>query len=328
MTGTEANAAAAGLDVTVLMGGPSSEREVSMASGTAIADGLVRVGHRVTRADISPTDCSALDRAGIDVVFIALHGDFGESGGVQAMCEARGLRYTGSGPKASEQAIDKAASKQIFKRAGLKTPDWMILEEFHPPHKVRRWLSEIPPPVVIKPVDGGSSVDITIARDEARRDRAIDEMVDKYGRIMLERLVEGREMTVGILGDEPLPVLEVIPAREFYDLTAKYSDDAGTRYEFDHGLSDEAAAALRADAMTAHRSLDCRDMSRVDFILDADGVGQVLEINTIPGFTSHSLLPMAAAKVGIGFDDLVGRIVGMAMQRRCGAGDSCPRSQS
>ena len=303
------------LDVTVLMGGPSDEREVSLASGEAIADGLERIGHRVTRADICRSDSLALDRAGIDVVFIALHGDFGESGEVQTLCEARGLRYTGSASQASEQAIDKAASKQIFKRAGLETPDWMIIEEFHPPDSVRQWLAEIPPPVVIKPVDGGSSVDTVIARDVARRDRAIDEMLDKYGRVMMERLVAGREITVGILGEEPLPVLEVVPAREFYDLTAKYCDDVGTQYIFDHGLSDEAVAAFQADAMTAHRSLGCRDMSRVDFILDAAGDRQVLEINTIPGFTSHSLLPMAAARAGIGFDELVGRIVEMAMQR-------------
>ena len=303
------------LDITVLMGGPSSERDVSLLSGSAIADGLQRLGHRVTRADISPMDHSAMDRPGIDVVFIALHGEFGESGEVQALCESCGLRYTGSDRRASELAIDKAASKQIFKRSGLRTPDWMIIEEYHSPAQVQKWLTEIPSPVVVKPVDGGSSVDITIARDEAERDWAIDEMLDKYSRAMVERFVPGREMTVGILGDEPLPVLEVIPAREFYDHTAKYADDAGTRYEFDHGLDAETVAALQADAMTAYRSLNCRDMSRVDFILDDQGVGQVLETNTIPGFTNHSLLPMAAAKVGIGFDELVGRIVNMAMER-------------
>jgi len=303
------------LDITVLMGGPSSERDVSLLSGAAIADGLGRLGHRVTRADISPMDHAALERPGIDVVFIALHGDFGESGEVQALCEARGLRYTGSDQRASELAIDKAASKQIFKRAGLQTADWMIIEEYHSPAQVQQWLTEIPPPVVVKPVDGGSSVDITIARDEAERDWAIDEMLDKYSRTMVERFVSGREMTVGILGDQALPVLEVIPSREFYDHTAKYADDAGTEYTFDHGLDAETVAALQAGAMTAHTSLNCRDMSRVDFILDEAGVGQVLEINTIPGFTSHSLLPMAAAKVGVGFDELVGRIVNMAMER-------------
>ena len=304
------------LDITVLMGGPSAEREVSFMSGTAIAEALERIGHRVTRADILPNDPSALDGKGIDVVFIALHGEFGESGGVQRLCEARHLRYTGSPPRASELAMDKAASKQFFRQAGLATPDWMIIEDFHSPQQYRPWLAELPPPVVLKPVDGGSSVDITIARSEASRDEALQDMLEKYGRAMLERLIEGRELTVGILGDQALPLLEVIPAREFYDYVAKYSDGAGTRYVFDHGLPDETVQAVQAAAIAAHQALGCRDMSRVDFILKADGELQVLEINTIPGFTSHSLLPMAAARAGIGFEELVDRIASMAAQRQ------------
>jgi len=129
-----------GLDITVLMGGPSAERQVSLMSGAAVAEALERLGHSVVRADILPTDVSALDRRGIDLVFIALHGEFGESGEVQELCEQRGLRYVGSGPKASKLAMDKAASKQLFKSAGLATPDWMVIEEFHPPAIVNRWL--------------------------------------------------------------------------------------------------------------------------------------------------------------------------------------------
>ncbi len=303
------------LDITVLMGGPSSERAVSLISGKAIADALVRCGHRVTRADISPEDTSALDRKGIDVVFIALHGDFGESGEVQELCENRCLRYTGSPPRASELAMDKAAAKQIVKRAGIETPDWMIIEQYHSPQLFSKWLTEIEPPVVIKPVDGGSSVDITIAHNADMRDQAISELLDDYGRVMLERFVKGREITVGILGDRALPVLEIIPARPFYDYDAKYADDSGTKYVFDHGLDDETVHRIQQAALTAHNELGCRDMSRSDFILDADGVPQFLEINTIPGFTSHSLLPMAAARVGICFDELVDRIAAMAMQR-------------
>ncbi len=309
------------LDITVLMGGPSSERAVSLISGKAVADALGRCGHSVTRADISPEDASALDRSGIDVVFIALHGDFGESGEVQTLCEDKGLRYTGSPPRASELAMDKAASKQIAKRAGIETPDWMIIEQYHSPQQFKKWLTEIEPPVVIKPVDGGSSVDITIARNAAARDQAISELLDDYGRVMLERFVKGREMTVGVLGDRALPVLEIIPSRPFYDYDAKYSDDAGTKYVFDHGLDEETTHRIREAALRVHNELGCRDMSRADFILDADGVPQFLEINTIPGFTSHSLLPMAAAKVGICFDELVDRIAAMAMQRSaCPAG--------
>jgi len=303
------------LDITVLMGGPSAEREISLISGAAVADALERAGHTVTRADISPADESALDREGADVVFIALHGPFGESGELQRLCEERELRYTGSGPRASELAMDKAAAKQLFKQAGLATPDWMIIEESHSPPQYRPWLEELPPPVVVKPVENGSSIDITIAHDAAERDAAMEELTDVYGRGMIERFVPGREITVGILGDQPLPVIEVIPAREFYDYTAKYDDDAGTQYVFDHGLDEATCRQVQQQAMTAHNALDCRDLSRVDFILDRQHQFQVLEVNTIPGFTSHSLVPMAAARAGIGFEELVDRIAQMAADR-------------
>lgn len=303
------------LNVTVLMGGPSAEREVSFMSGRAIADGLQRVGHRVARDDIDPRDVSALDAEDIDVVFIALHGQFGESGEVQQLCEARRLRYTGSGPRASKLGLDKAASKQLFKRAGLHTPDWMIIEQYHSAAQRAGWLAEIAPPVVLKPVDGGSSVDITIARDERQRDEVVEELIDRYGRAMVERYVAGRELTVSILGTRALPVMEIVPAREFYDYTAKYADDAGTRYIFDHGLGGQVAESVSAAAIAAHQAIGARDVSRVDFVLDADGVAQVIEINTIPGFTGHSLLPMAAAKVGISFDELVDSLVNMAADR-------------
>lgn len=303
------------LDITVLMGGPSAEREVSLLSGKAIAAALERLGHHVRRADITSTNVSALDADDIDLVFIALHGDFGESGQVQELCENRGVPYTGSDPRASEMAMDKAAAKQIFKHASLTTPEWAIIEEFHDPAKVAVWLEEFPPPVVIKPVDGGSSIDITIARDETGRDKAIDALLDKYSRAMIEQFVSGREMTVSILGGMALPVLEIIPDEEFYNYHAKY-DDCGTRYVFDHGLDDSTVRTLQASALRAHEALNCRDMSRVDFILDDAGIAQILEINTIPGFTSHSLLPMAAKKTGISFERLVDAIAAMAMKRQ------------
>ncbi len=302
-------------DVTVLMGGPSNEREISLLSGAAIASALEQAGHRVTRADITPSKTSAVDRDGLDAVFIALHGKFGESGQVQHICEQRGVRYTGSAQRASQLGMDKAASKQIFKRAGLATPDWMIIEEFHDPKQVAGWLKEIPVPVVVKPVDGGSSLDVFLCHDKPARDRAIEEVIDTYDRAMLERFVPGREMAVSILGEEALPIIEIIPKREFYDYTAKYADDVGTRYVFDHHLDDKTTARLIDDALTAHWALDCRDFSRVDFILDEDGIPQVLEINTIPGFTAHSLMPMAAERAGIDMSELADRIVRMAMTR-------------
>jgi len=303
------------LDITVLMGGPSNERGISLLSGAAVADALERRGHKVCRADIHPTDTTALERQGIDVVFIALHGEFGESGDVQELCENARLSYTGSGPRASQMAMDKAATKQAAKRIGVPTPDWMIVEEFHEPAQIAEWLPQLGMPVVIKPVDGGSSVDIVIARTREQREQILDALLDKYGRIMLERYVKGRELTVGILGDQALPVLETLPDGEFYDYRAKYADDADTTYTFDHGLDAKTVEALQADALATHRVLGCRDMGRVDFLLDENGVGWMLETNTIPGFTSHSLLPKAAARSGIGFDELCDRIARMAAAR-------------
>jgi D-alanine-D-alanine ligase len=308
------------LDITVLMGGPSREHDVSILSGSAVADALERNGHAVTRMDIRPTDLSALDREGLELVFIALHGQFGESGEVQALCEQRGLPYVGSGPRASQLAIDKAASKQAFRRAGLRTPDWMIIERYHAPEVYGRWLEELPLPVVVKPVDDGSSVGVTIARTVEQRDAALDELLDDYGRALIEAFVPGRELTVGILGESALPVLEVRPKRAFYDYLAKYADEAGTEYSFELDLPEDLLAGIQHDALRAHRSLGCRHLSRVDFILDDDRDAHILEINTIPGFTAHSLLPKAAARVGMDFDRLVQRLVDLAMDNRCQSG--------
>lgn len=302
------------MNITVLMGGPSAERDVSLLSGEAIAAALERVGHRVTRADITPTDTRALDAGDIDVVFIALHGDFGESGRVQYLCEQRRLPYIGSGPLSSALALDKAAAKQVFGHEGLNTPDWIVVEECHSPAASARRVAAMGLPVVVKPLDGGSSVDVTIAREQHARDEALEDLLDTYARAMVEQFVDGRELTVGIIDRHVLPVLEIIPPGSFYDKKAKYTD-CGTRYVFDHGLDDRTVRRIQADAMTAHRALDCRDLSRVDFILDADNVPHVLEINTIPGFTSHSLLPMAAARVGVSFERLVDGIAAMAAER-------------
>jgi D-alanine-D-alanine ligase len=303
------------LDITVLMGGPSSERDVSLMSGSAIAEALVRLGHRVRGADISPEDTTTLDRGGVDVVFIALHGEFGENGQVQRLCEERHLRYTGSPPKTSEMAMDKSVAKEIFAGAGLTVARGLVVTTADNFSEVTKALDRLGLPVVLKPVSSGSSVDITFARTAAVRDAAVTNLLNKYGRAMAEELIQGREMTVAILGARALPVLEVIPAREFYDYTAKYTDGVGTRYVFDHGLPDQVVQSLQSAALTAHHVLGCRDMSRVDFILPPNGVPVVLEINTIPGFTNHSLLPMAAARAGLNFAQLVDRIVMMTMQR-------------
>lgn len=301
------------LNITVLMGGPSSERGISLISGEAVAAALSRVGHNVRRADINPARTAALEAGDIDVVFIAMHGRFGESGQVQELCGARSLAYTGSDPHASELAMDKAAAKQAFRQAALHTPDWLVVEEYDQPEEVGKALSSMSLPVVVKPIDGGSSLDITIASSTAQRAAALEDVLDRYSRAMVEQFVHGREMTVGIVADKALPVLEIIPAGKFYDYRSKYAD-CGTKYVFDHGLDEKTQREMQTAALKAFRALGCRDFGRVDFILDEHQNAQLLEVNTIPGFTSHSLLPMAAAKAGISFDRLVDGIVAMAMR--------------
>ncbi len=302
------------LDILVLMGGPSREREVSLVSGSAVADALARRGHRVRRADIAPDDSSALEADGIDVVFIALHGRFGEDGQVQQLCQDRQLPYVGSGPRASALAMDKLASKLAYRQAHLPTPDWAEIAPLLDAAPRAQRLAEVGLPCVVKPIDGGSSVDVIIARDAATRDDALDRLLGTYGRVMVEAFVAGREMTVGVLGDRALPLIEIRPRRSFYDYTAKYADDA-TDYVFDHGLDTASAQRLEQMALAAHAALGCRDMSRTDILLDGAGRPWLLETNTIPGFTSHSLLPKAAQRVGIGFDDLCEQLVAMALSR-------------
>jgi len=303
------------LDITVLMGGPSSERDVSFLSGRAVAEALARCGHKVAAADISPEDTSALDREGVEIVFIALHGPFGEDGQVQRLCEERGLTYVGSGPVASRLAMDKDASKRLFRAAALATPEWVVIEKETPPGRRAELLARTPPPCVLKPIDGGSSVDITIARDESTRGEALENVLAAYGRAMIEAFIPGREMTVSILAEEALPLVEIRPAREFYDYVAKYEDDA-TEYIVAPDVPAAVADRLAADALKAHQALGCRDFSRVDFMLTDDGRPHVLEVNTIPGFTSHSLLPKAAAAAGVSFDRLCDRLVQLALERQ------------
>ena len=302
------------LDVLVLMGGPSEEREISLMSGTAVAEALAQRGHRVRTADIAPTDTSALEGDHPDVVFIAMHGAFGEDGQVQQLCEDRRLAYVGSPPHACERTMDKAAAKQVYRRIGLTTPDWVVVEQYDKAATVAELLGRIGLPCVAKPVLGGSSQDVFLCDTESERKEALDELLDKYTRALVERRVRGRELTVGILGSRALPVIEIRTDRPFYDYQAKYLDD-DTQYILDHGLSDQIVETCQDAAVSAHGALGCLDMSRSDLVLDDDGVVWILETNIIPGLTSHSLLPKAAACEGIAFGKMCEMLLKMAMNR-------------
>ncbi len=299
------------LDITVLAGGPGAEREVSLESGRAVAEALRRIGHQVVLSDVGPTNLSALKRPA-DLVFIALHGEFGEDGAIQAELDQRGICYCGSGAAASHLAMDKAAAKARLEQYGLPTPRYEVLD--------RKGLigaeDRFSVPAVVKPVASGSSVDTSIVRTKSDLGSAAAKVVAAYGRALIERYVQGPELTVGIVGDDVLPVCEIRTKRAFYDYQAKYVDD-DTEYLFDLELPNPLLKRVQALSKEAHRALGCEVFSRVDWMVDADDLQPyLLEVNTIPGFTAHSLLPKAAARLGWCFDELCQRIVELSSAPR------------
>jgi D-alanine-D-alanine ligase len=298
------------LDILVLSGGPSDEREVSLASGRAVHDALARKRHRVRRCDITPDDLSALD-APVDFVFIALHGTFGEDGAVQAILEKRGIPYCGSDSVASALAMNKVASKNRFVERGLPTPPFDVATEERVGPVIARWRT----PAVVKPIASGSSVDTYIVRDAGQLRQAVERVVSRNREALIEEYIEGPELTVGILGERALPVCQIRTQREFYNYEAKYIDDE-TEYLFDIALPEPLLSRVQDLSIKAAQALGCRDFCRVDWMVDhLTHEPLILEINTIPGFTSHSLLPKAAARLGLSFDDLCQRIVALGMKR-------------
>lgn len=295
------------LRITVLRGGPSAERAVSLESGAAVAAALRRMGHDVHEADISPDDLSALEKP-CDIVFPVLHGTFGEDGQLQALLEQRGLRFVGCDAGAAALTIDKLASKQAVAAAGIRTPEYEVVTARTMSGVAQRW----PGPVVVKPLREGSSVDTFILRDGVGLDDAVRTVVSRHERALVERCILGDEATVGLLAGEPLPVIFVRPKRAFYDYAAKYQDDA-TEYLFDVGQPAALHEELQALSRRVFDVLGARHLARIDWMMDQDGRPWFLELNAIPGFTSHSLVPKAAAKIGISFDELCDRLARMPL---------------
>ena len=292
------------LRITVLAGGPGMEREVSLNSGEAVHAALQRLGHHVALRDVGPDDLAALGIPA-DFVFIALHGEFGEDGALQAELESRGIRYSGSDAASSRLAMDKVESKRAFERGGVPTPAYVVVDRGN----IEDSLPTIRLPVVIKPVSSGSSVDTSIVHSRDALASAAALVIHRYGEALVEQYINGYEFTVGILGDEALPVCEIRTKREFYDYQAKYIDD-DTEYLFDLDVSPTLLTCVQRISLQAHKALGCRVFSRVDCMVDRATLEPfVLEVNTIPGFTSHSLVPKAAARIGMSFDQLCQRII-------------------
>ena len=333
------------LRIVVLMGGTSSERDVSLASGIRIVEALRSCGHTVmavdpARGEISADEQQTLAAGGIvrvappsqeslrqmarealprlasnlprrgdaDVVFLGLHGGSGEDGTIQAMLELTGVPYTGSNTLASALAMDKDLSKVLFRQAGVTTADWVMA-----PASVDEVRSATGFPAVVKPSKQGSTVGLSVVKDRADLGAAIDEAFDFDDEVMIERFIAGRELTVGILGGEALPVGEIIPRHEIYDYECKYT--AGMAEErFPAELSASETSRVQDQARKAFAALKLRGYARIDFRMADDGTFYCLEANTLPGMTHTSLIPQAAAAAGITFPALCERIVELALE--------------
>ncbi len=286
------------LKIAVLAGGIGSEREISQQSGQTIYNALLGDGADVVLSDITPDDMEILDDGSIDIFFLALHGQFGEDGQLQKILEDKKLCFTGTDSKASQTAFDKLLSKQTFFHAHLPIAKHLIVQTEDTLSDLAGHLKKLASKFVIKPLKQGSSVGIVITDDTETATAKAIECFNTYGDCMVEEFVNGREVTVGIVNGKALPIIEIRSQAGFYDYNAKYVDDA-TEYLFNTIEDAVLAATIQTIALTCFHELGCRHLARVDFILTDDNIPYILEINTLPGFTSHSLLPMAAAKAGV-----------------------------
>jgi D-alanine-D-alanine ligase len=318
--------------IAVLMGGFSSEREISLKSGSAVSAALKALGYKVLDIDVTAPDIPQLKKPDFDIAFIALHGKFGEDGGIQSLLEEKGVIYTGSGVQASRDAMDKFATKELFERHNVPTAPYRKINKENWRTEFRKWTLGYP--VVIKPRAEGSSVGVSIIKEAFEIKPALDEAF-KYGLdVLAEQYIAGREVTVGVLGDEALPVIELKPKQAFYDYKAKYQDTSteyivhpvksalkDTSYGASPNFPSKAIEEIQSAGLAAYKALDCRGAARVDIIYSdlsaPTSVGTqagkegaiVLEANTIPGLTERSLLPKAAKAIGIEFPRLCERII-------------------
>jgi D-alanine-D-alanine ligase len=315
----------------VLMGGMSAEREISLKTGAAVGAGLREAGHHVTTYDLSARPgrgvrefVTSRGLEASDVVFIALHGGEGEDGRIQALLDLMGKPYTGSGVLASALCMDKALSKILFERHGILTPAWFEMSGTEAGsgglREVGKKVASIGGyPVVVKPVDQGSTIGISIAGGASGLEPAIA-LARRYSeRLIFERYIPGRELSVAIVGEEVFPVIEIVPEDGFYDYERKYTKGKSS-YHCPAGIDDALSKRISGEAFAAYKVLGCEGFARVDLRLGEDGSPYFLEINTIPGMTETSLVPMAAAERGYSFSELVDSIAGEALKRQGQAG--------
>jgi len=297
-------------NIAVLMGGPGSERDVSLATGRGVAKALRSLGAEVVEVDVHDKDFAI--PGSVDLAFNTIHGTFGEDGQLQEILEQRGVAYTGDGVEASRTAFDKILSKEKFREHNVATPEWEVIEAGQRP--------TIPLPLVVKPARQGSTVGVVIVKDAVELDAALAEAARYDRKLLIETFVSGRELTIGILGDQALPILEIIPKGGFYDFNNKYpflnpQAGGGAEHVCPANIDPNTTGQIQEQALHAFRALGLVVYGRVDVLLDASGDPFVLEVNTIPGMTEASLLPEAAAAAGINYPDLCARIIALSVAR-------------
>ena len=297
--------------IGVLMGGLSEERAISLKTGTAIYNALKGAGENVVSIDVGRDIAQRLEDEKIDVAFIALHGKYGEDGTVQGLLELMGIPYTGSGVLGSALSIDKAVSKELFERHQISTPSYEVINKRD--YDVMSYTGTIDLPIVVKPVKGGSTIGVSIVRRKDNLNAAIQNAFQYDDCVLAEKFIDGILITAGVLGDMALPVIEVHPKNGFYDYESKYTPGL-TEYFVPARIDKKKLDECKKLALQCHKVLRCKGVTRTDMIMDRDQKIFVLEINTIPGMTETSLIPMAARAAGIEFKDLIMRILEMAIQ--------------
>ncbi len=328
------------MTVALVLGGISAEREVSLSSGAAMLDAVKKLGYDYILIDPAygdeqpqkeedffsngksfPNEPSNYLKAinskffnGVDVALLALHGQFGEDGLIQSLFELKGIPYTGSGVLPSSIAMDKSVSKILFTHFDVKTPKWILLGDKN--YDLNLTLKKIEKffgyPCVVKPSDQGSTIGLTVCHSQESIEEAVNKAFEFGSKVLIEEFIDGREITVGIIGKEPLPVLEIIPRHTLYDYECKYSEGMSF-YETPAKIPDSLAKRFQQQALLAYQAVGCQNYGRVDFRLSKNLETYCLEVNTLPGMTSHSLMPKMAAARGMSFADLVEKIIRLSL---------------
>jgi D-alanine-D-alanine ligase len=294
--------------VAVLSGGDSAEREISLRSGSAVTRALRDRGHEVVCVDPATTPLEAAQFRDVDLAFLALHGRNGEDGTIQALLERMGVLYTGSGPEASRLAFSKSASKERLFQRGVSTPDYVLVHDSDDSRRIRELALHIGFPLVVKPDTQGSSLGVSLVEGPESLPQGLAKCFahDSFG--LLERAVSGTEWTLGLLEDEPLPLIQIESPRAIFDFRAKYEDEA-TVYRFDYSVARHVADSIVEAGRSAAEAIGTKGLARVDLRADQLGRPWVLEVNTIPGLTDHSLVPTAAARIGMSLGELCERAI-------------------